>query len=131
MHKRAGIAATAFLIAACSESVGPRQPAAPRAADVAAAGAGIVLDKFTGVMGETGIEIGQGFNPTNPHRGDAIVATFFWRGSTNSITKVFDHLSDGDNGAATRSEEHTSELQSHSDLVCRLLLEKKKKNRRI
>src|SRR5437588_1574634 len=27
-----------------------------------------------------------------------------------------------------RSEEHTSELQSHSDLVCRLLLEKKKIN---
>src|SRR5438034_9195777 len=27
-----------------------------------------------------------------------------------------------------RSEEHTSELQSHSDIVCRLLLEKKKKN---
>src|SRR5260221_5367151 len=26
-----------------------------------------------------------------------------------------------------RSEEHTSELQSHSDLVCRLLLEKKKR----
>src|SRR5260221_9855616 len=31
---------------------------------------------------------------------------------------VFEHF---------RSEEHTSELQSHSDLVCRLLLEKKKK----
>src|SRR5438034_10308113 len=29
--------------------------------------------------------------------------------------------------ARRRSEEHTSELQSHSDLVCRLLLEKKKK----
>src|SRR5437588_9138432 len=29
--------------------------------------------------------------------------------------------------AVARSEEHTSELQSHSDLVCRLLLEKKKK----
>src|SRR5438034_2436132 len=29
--------------------------------------------------------------------------------------------------ASGRSEEHTSELQSHSDLVCRLLLEKKKK----
>src|SRR5260221_9687733 len=28
--------------------------------------------------------------------------------------------------SASRSEEHTSELQSHSDLVCRLLLEKKK-----
>src|SRR5260221_3596170 len=29
----------------------------------------------------------------------------------------------------SRSEEHTSELQSHSDLVCRLLLEKKKRKR--
>src|SRR2546428_10118684 len=29
---------------------------------------------------------------------------------------------------SSRSEEHTSELQSRSDLVCRLLLEKKKKN---
>src|SRR5690349_22985674 len=29
-----------------------------------------------------------------------------------------------------RSEEHTSELQSRRDLVCRLLLEKKKKNRK-
>src|SRR5437773_9614425 len=28
---------------------------------------------------------------------------------------------------SSRSEEHTSELQSHHDLVCRLLLEKKKK----
>src|SRR5438132_13652523 len=32
--------------------------------------------------------------------------------------------------APNRSEEHTSELQSHSDLVCRLLLEKKKKKER-
>src|SRR5690242_21166981 len=30
-------------------------------------------------------------------------------------------------GATARSEEHTSELQSHVNLVCRLLLEKKKK----
>src|SRR2546421_8026262 len=30
-----------------------------------------------------------------------------------------------------RSEEHTSELQSRSDLVCRLLLEKKKKKKKI
>src|SRR5688572_32712543 len=37
----------------------------------------------------------------------------------------------GDRGAHradVRSEEHTSELQSQSNLVCRLLLEKKKKN---
>src|SRR5437773_9547634 len=31
--------------------------------------------------------------------------------------------------SAYRSEEHTYELQSHHDLVCRLLLEKKKKNK--
>src|SRR5256885_12846314 len=31
-------------------------------------------------------------------------------------------------GSTTRSEEHTSELQSPCNLVCRLLLEKKKKN---
>src|SRR5260370_13513189 len=46
---------------------------------------------------------------------------------------VFDFNNDGlldiflVNGAA-RSEEHTSELQSHLNLVCRLLLEKKKTN---
>src|SRR2546427_5605918 len=39
----------------------------------------------------------------------------------------------GDTAAATaaaRSEEHTSELQSQSNLVCRLLLEKKKKKKK-
>src|SRR5438034_1146562 len=40
-------------------------------------------------------------------------------------------LRNGDVLRRLRSEEHTSELQSHSDLVCRLLLEKKKNiNRR-
>src|SRR5437868_8792406 len=34
----------------------------------------------------------------------------------------------GTSTCRTRSEEHTSELQSRFDLVCRLLLEKKKKN---
>src|SRR5690242_21783101 len=33
-------------------------------------------------------------------------------------------------GGLSRSEEHTSELQSHVNLVCRLLLEKKKKQKR-
>src|SRR5688572_31191540 len=35
---------------------------------------------------------------------------------------------DADRRSHRRSEEHTSELQSQSNLVCRLLLEKKKKN---
>src|SRR5260370_23472668 len=37
---------------------------------------------------------------------------------------VYEETADGNN---RRSEEHTSELQSHLNLVCRLLLEKKKK----
>ena len=36
----------------------------------------------------------------------------------------------GELPALIRSEEHTSELQSHSELVCRLLLEKKKKRKK-
>src|SRR5438105_11286489 len=42
---------------------------------------------------------------------------------------VFNQVWPGNLALKTRSEEHTSELQSRVDLVCRLLLEKKKKNR--
>src|SRR5438034_2743478 len=45
----------------------------------------------------------------------------FVYGEVLTLRLVFRHI------AGDRSEEHTSELQSHSDLVCRLLLEKKKK----
>src|SRR5436190_7819273 len=41
----------------------------------------------------------------------------------------FLHVCLGKDPVHRRSEEHTSELQSHSDLVCRLLLEKKNKKR--
>lgn len=97
----AGAGALAVLASACSESAGPERNALRPPERAAAAVTGIVLDQQTGVAGETGIEIGQGFNPTNPHRGDAIIATFFWAGSTNTITKVVDHLSDADDAAAT------------------------------
>src|SRR5256886_10064631 len=43
---------------------------------------------------------------------------------TSATTPVGDRR-----GAACRSEEHTSELQSQSNLVCRLLLEKKKQHK--
>jgi PKD repeat protein len=39
-------------------------------------------------------QIIKGFNPINPRVGDAIVATFFWFGSTNIIQSVTDHLTD-------------------------------------
>src|SRR5438874_9011328 len=44
-----------------------------------------------------------------------------WRSSPSSCSTAISR-------AWQRSEEHTSELQSRRDLVCRLLLEKKKKN---
>src|SRR5438132_3278373 len=43
---------------------------------------------------------------------------------------VFFNVTETEKGEPRRSEEHTSELQSHSDLVCRLLLEKKKKQKK-
>src|SRR2546430_10616772 len=66
--------------------------------------------------------------------------TLFRSGSTNSRAKrwpaerfaaLADSLVEGSGAEVVligaRSEEHTSELQSQSNLVCRLLLEKKKK----
>src|SRR5215204_7336616 len=43
-----------------------------------------------------------------------------------SSSLVLPEITIPSHGSFRRSEEHTSELQSHSDLVCRLLLEKKK-----
>src|SRR5690242_11753185 len=57
------------------------------------------------------------------------VAEFHVHGGRAVLTSLFAALSARENvrPAEPRSEEHTSELQSHVDLVCRLLLEKKKK----
>src|SRR5699024_1393524 len=54
------------------------------------------------------------------------------RHSDRSMTREGKYMSEPDGGQnppqdPQRSEEHTSELQSRFDLVCRLLLEKKKK----
>src|SRR2546421_8223419 len=47
-------------------------------------------------------------------------------GSSSRCSAASSATRRGSWGRACRSEEHTSELQSRSDLVCRLLLEKKK-----
>ena len=99
MLKRTMLAALA-LVAACRDGVSPEHEhdglSMPQ---VAASQSTITLDQQNGAFdaepwGTTGTHIGKGFEPVNPHLGDAIVATFFWVGSTNTITHVADHLSD-------------------------------------
>src|SRR5437016_3058497 len=60
------------------------------------------------------------FSAPFPTDQDTIVPTWF---VLESNTAVWDRL---DEGQRIKSEEHTSELQSLTKLVCRLLLEKKK-----
>src|SRR5699024_12554917 len=55
----------------------------------------------------------------NKRPSDAAVIPLPSDDTTPPVTKIY---------LVTRSEEHTSELQSRFDLVCRLLLEKKKHN---
>ncbi len=55
----------------------------------------IMFDQCIGTLPESGSMIIKGFNPTNPHNGDAIIATFFWPGSTNIIDSVTDVLTTG------------------------------------
>src|SRR6202043_2316714 len=54
--------------------------------------------------------------------------TLFRSGPEARGGKVPEPRRGGVSGTSVRSEEHTSELQSRGHLVCRLLLEKKKKN---
>ncbi len=90
---RSTMLAGAVLLAACSDAVSPAHHDRGLPAFATTAGTGIMLDQVVGTLGENGYHIGKGFEPTNPHLGDAIVATFFWSG-TNTITTVADHLCD-------------------------------------
>src|SRR5438270_5131834 len=49
----------------------------------------------------------------------------------STFAKLVARFYDPTEGRVLRSEEHTSELQSQSNLVCRLLLEKKKRQYRV
>src|SRR2546430_3089356 len=48
-------------------------------------------------------------------------------GQPRNLRNLDDFVTSNESQTESRSEEHTSELQSQSNLVCRLLLEKKKK----
>ena len=89
----------ALLATACSEPVGPGSRASstnpglatPSFATTAQLSSGIALDQLNSTLGTTDRLLIKGFNPTNPHRGDAIIATFYWTGPA-TIDSVRDVL---------------------------------------
>lgn len=88
-----GLLTVAWLAVSCSDVVGPAhhaRRATPLAAAMSPTASGISLDQLNGTFGESGRMLIKGFNPTNPHNGDAIVATFVWTGSAkiDSVTDV-------------------------------------------
>src|SRR5437667_6722967 len=73
-----------------------------------------------------------------PPRSTLFPYTTLFRSSSSGIARMYSAFIHSAFGSVhsresfslkLRSEEHTSELQSHHDLVCRLLLEKKKKKK--
>src|SRR5260221_2742856 len=60
-------------------------------------------------------------------RADIIALSFVRDAQDAELVRAITGSRTPSSSMIARSEEHTSELQSHSDLVCRLLLEKKKK----
>src|SRR5205085_6457507 len=66
-------------------------------------------------VGRSDSDIGKGNASTNGYGYTTITPIFEKAASVSGLSMV-----------RTRSEEHTSELQSQSNIVCRLLLEKKK-----
>jgi hypothetical protein len=90
---RSVILMAVVFLAACSDAVSPGHGLRAPGFAAAGTGGGITLDQMHGTLSESGMHIGNGFGPVNPHLGDAIVATFFWAGA-NTITTVTDHLCD-------------------------------------
>src|SRR5688572_31749362 len=76
---------------------------------------------FRSVPGETVFEA----SPGPPH----LLTIQRWEGAARGSTYGLEFSSQWAATERWRSEEHTSELQSQSNLVCRLLLEKKKKKK--
>jgi hypothetical protein len=79
----------------CRDAAAPdRQAPPPPLLDQTADG-GIQLDQSNGTFGQSGTVLIKGFNPTNPHLGDAILATFFWFGTPGGVTgNIIDSVTD-------------------------------------
>jgi len=88
------LAAVAVLCGACGESAGP-WPGAPRTPRFEGPRLDVMADQNNAALGYNGTSMIKGFNPTNPQVGDAIVVTFYWTGTSNTITAVTDSVATG------------------------------------
>ena len=82
----------------------------------------ILLDEPTNALDNDGVQLIYKLLKEEKERGALVVITTHHKEDLEEVCDVVLKMTEG------RSEEHTSELQSRFDLVCRLLLEKKKKN---
>src|SRR2546425_533073 len=140
-HCRAIVAATDLPVSADLEKGFGDAPAAAAETIRLAAGAGLVggsIEDATGDKTTPLYDIGQATERVAAAVQAARALPFpftltaraegFLRGNTN-LDDAIARLQAFEKAGADRSEEHTSELQSLAYLVCRLLLEKKKKKR--
>jgi len=84
----------ALLTVRCTDVGGPDREAPRPLAQAEPGGDPIQLDQQNGTFG-SGTFLIKGFNPTNPHVGDAILATVFWFGAPGGITgNIVDSVTD-------------------------------------
>src|SRR2546426_5312551 len=81
------------------------------------------LFPYTTLFRSLGLDYSRFFGAGDAHSVTPRLGVAF---DANARTRVHASFSPGADAATRRSEEHTSELQSPCNLVCRLLLEKKK-----
>src|SRR3989441_3149334 len=95
MFKRTMIAGLPRLLAVALIATGCAETVEPGRLRPGVLQLDVVADQQNSTLNPNGTAIMKGFNPTNPRLGSAIVATFFLPGSSNIITGVTDHLTDG------------------------------------
>jgi len=88
------LVAAAFLAAGCTESSAPAVGKQLPPPLFSYSPNGITLNALNGSLNYSGTLIRKGFDGATVHHGDAIIATFFWLGSTNIIDSVTDVLTD-------------------------------------
>src|SRR5260221_656897 len=107
MRTRPGLIVAALLVAACTDAADPwPERGGPGAPMFSFSANGTQVDTVNGArivngsVGESGHQLAKGFDHGNPSFGDAIIATFYWVGSTYIVDSVVDFVADVNNTRA-------------------------------